>query len=441
VWPSRRWRVRFALFAMVVGPGIITANVDNDAGGIATYSVAGAKYGYQLLWVLIPTCILLVLVQEMCSRMGVVTGKGLSALIRERFGFRASFYLMIALVVTNLGNAIADFSGVVAGAGIFGIPSFIAAPLSAFILWHAVVKGTYQSVEKWFFVACFFYVAYVISGFLARPDWGAALRGTVVPRMRWDAGCLYMVVGIIGTTIAPWMQFYQQASVVEKGIPLKHYAYSRLDTILGGVIVTVVCYFIVLTCAATIHKNLEETKGQEAQTAASTRAGAPTSPEKKVTEINTAADAAWALWPLAGASCGVLFAIGLIAASHFGGCILPISTATSVCEAMGWETGVSKRFAEAPHYYFIYTLMVVAGATVAAVASAKALISIMLLSQVINGVLLPVVVFFMLRITSDRSIMGDYVNGRLFNIAAWAGASLVAALSLTMVVLTLLGVG
>jgi Mn2+/Fe2+ NRAMP family transporter len=222
-----------------------------------------------------------------------------------------------------------------------------------------------------------------------------------------------MVVGIIGTTIAPWMQFYQQASVVEKGIPLKHYAYSRLDTILGGVIVTIVCYFIVLACAATLYK--------------------------EGIQIDTAADAARALKPLAGASCAALFAIGLISASHFGGCILPISTATSVCEAMGWEAGVNKKFAEAPHYYLIYTLMVVAGATVAAIASSRALISIMLLSQVINGVLLPVIIFFMLRITCDKSIMGEYTNGRFFNFFAWLGAGLVAAMSLTMVVLTLLG--
>jgi len=411
----RRWRVRLALFAMVVGPGIITANVDNDAGGIATYSVAGAKYGYQLLWVLLPTCMLLVLIQEMCSRMGVVTGKGLSALIRERFGLRASFYLMIALVITNLGNSIADFAGVVAGAGIFGIPEFISAPLSAFILWHAVVKGTYRSIERWFFVACFFYIAYIISGFLAKPDWGAAVRGTFVPSMTWDSPCLYMVVGIIGTTIAPWMQFYQQSSVIEKGIPLKHYRYAVVDTVLGGIIVTVVCYFIVLACGATLHP--------------------------RGIQIETADQAAQALYPIAGNYCATLFAIGLISASHFGATILPISTATSVCEAMGWETGLNKRFAEAPHYYFIYTITIVIGALVAATTSRTMLVKIMLFSQVINGILLPAVVFFMLRITSDRSIMGEYANGRLFNIVAWLGTGLVAAMSLAMVVLTLLNGG
>ena len=406
----RRWRTRLALFALVAGPGIITANVDNDAGGIATYSVAGARFGYKLLWVLLPTGLLLVIVQEMCSRMGVVTGKGLSGLIRERFGLRASFYLMLALVLTNIGNAISNFSGVAAGVELFGLSRYIAVPVGAFLLWRLVVKGTYRTVERVFFVACAFYVTYVISGFLAKPDWGDMLHDSLVPRLEMDARYLYMIVGIIGTTIAPWMQFYQQASVVEKGIPLKHYRYSRLDTIVGGIVVMVVCYFIVLACAATLHRDQ--------------------------VEIQTAADAARALRPIAGQYCAVLFAVGLISASFFGAAILPISTATSVCEAMGWERGVEKRFADAPQYYLIYTFIIAIGAATALIAKERQLIPIMLLSQVVNGVLLPVVVFFMLRITNDRSIMGNYTNGRTFNILAWVGAALVAAMSLAMVVLT-----
>ena len=408
---TKRWRIRLALFAMVVGPGIITANVDNDAGGIATYSVAGSRFGYELLWVLPPTCLLLVMIQEMCSRMGVVTGKGLSALIRERFGLRASFYLMLALVLTNIGNAIADFAGVAAGMEIFDISRYLAVPVGAFVLWHVVIKGTYRSVERWFFIACAFYITYVISGFLAHPKWPEALHASFVPSLRWEGPYLYMIVGIIGTTIAPWMQFYQQASVVEKGIPLRHYSYARLDTIFGGIVVTVICYFIVLACAATLHH--------------------------EGVQIETAADAAKALRPVAGVYCSGLFAIGLISASFFGATILPISTATSVCEAMGWEGGVNKRFTEAPQYYLIYTFVIVVGVAVALAAQEKNLIPIMLFSQVVNGVLLPVVVFFMLRITSDRSIMGNYTNGRLFNIVAWAGAAVLGALSLTMVVLTL----
>jgi NRAMP (natural resistance-associated macrophage protein)-like metal ion transporter len=408
------WKTRLALFAMIVGPGIITANVDNDAGGIATYSVAGARFGYTLLWVLPPTCILLVLVQEMCSRMGVVTGKGLSALIRERFGLGPSFYLIIALVITNVGNGIADFAGVAASAEILGVSRYIAVPVGAFVLWHIVIKGTYRTIERVFLFACLFYVTYIISGFMAKPDWGATLAGTVGPAIELNAGTLSMVVGIVGTTIAPWMQFYQQASVVEKGIPLKHYGYSQIDTVLGAIVVTIVCFFIVIACAATL--NMAGVK------------------------IETAADAAIALKPIAGEYCAMLFALGLLSASYFGATILPISTATSVCEGMGWESGLDKKFVDAPQYYFIYTAVIVIGAVVALVAPERDLIPIMLFSQVINGVLLPVVVFFMLRITNDRTIMGEYVNGPLFNIIAWVGVALVASLSAAMVVLTIAGV-
>jgi Mn2+/Fe2+ NRAMP family transporter len=408
----KQWRIRLALFAMVAGPGIITANVDNDAGGIATYSVAGAKFGYSLLWVLPPTCLLLVLVQEMCSRMGVVTGKGLSGLIRERFGLGASFYLILALVITNIGNSIANFSGVAASAEIFGIPRFIVVPVGAFILWRMAVKGTYRSVERVFFIACAFYITYIISGFLASPKWKEVIQGSLVPQIQVSGGYLYMMVGIVGTTIAPWMQFYQQASVVEKGIPLRHYRYSRWDTIVGAIVVMVVCYFIVLACAATLHR---EQIG-----------------------IQTASDAARALRPIAGNYCAGLFALGLISASFFGAIILPISTSTSVCEAMGWERGVDRKFTEAPQYYLIYTIVIVIGAAVALFAEEKKLIPIMLLSQVINGVLLPVVVFFMLRITNDRSIMGTHNNSTGFNIVAWTGVVVVAAMSLAMVAFTII---
>ena len=407
------WKTRLTLFAMIVGPGIITANVDNDAGGIATYSVAGARFGYRLLWVLVPTCILLVLVQEMCSRMGVVTGKGLSALIRERFGLGPSFYLIVALVITNAGNGIADFAGVAASSEILGVSRYIAVPVGAFILWHIVIKGTYRTVERVFLFACLFYVTYIVSGFLAKPDWTAAFTGTVSPSLEMNSSYLAMVVGIVGTTIAPWMQFYQQASVVEKGIPLKHYTYSQLDTLLGAIVVTVVCFFIVIACAATL--NVAGVK------------------------VETAGEAAISLAPIAGQYCSMLFAIGLLAASYFGATILPISTATSVCEGLGWESGVNKKFVEAPQYYFIYTAVIVIGAAVALVAPERDLIPIMLFSQVVNGVLLPVVIFFMLRITNDRTIMGNYVNGPLFNILSWAGAIVVAVASAVMVALTLWG--
>ena len=408
----KNWKAHLALFAMVVGPGIITANVDNDAGGIATYSVAGAQFGYSMLWVLAPTCLLLVLVQEMCSRMGVVTGKGLSALIRERFGLGVSFYLMLALFFTNLGNVIADFAGLAASSELFGLHRWWAVPVGAFLLWHMVVKGSYSTIERVFFVACVFYVAYLISGFLAKPDWKAATYQSLVPTNPWNKDAFYMIVGIVGTTIAPWMQFYQQASVVEKGIPLKHYRYSKWDTIVGAIAVTVVCYFIVLACAATLHQ--------------------------EGVVIETAGDAAKALKPVAGNYCAGLFAFGLMSASLFGAAILPISTATSICEAMGWARGVNYKFTEAPQYFSLYTAVLFIGAGVALASSNKMLVPIMLFSQVINGVLLPVVIFFMLRITSDKSIMGNYTNGRWFNMIAWTGATITALISLIMVVMTFL---
>jgi len=407
----KKWKAHLAIFALVVGPGIITANVDNDAGGIATYSVAGAKYGYTLLWVLAPTCFLLILVQEMCNRMGVVTGKGLSALIRERFGLGISFYLMIALFFTNLGNVIADFAGLAASAEIFGLHRWWVVPVGAFLLWHMVIKGSYRTIERVFFVACVFYVAYLISGSMAGPDWKLAAYQSVVPQNAWNADTLYMIIGIVGTTIAPWMQFYQQASVVEKGIPLKHYRYSRWDTIAGAIVVTIVCYFIMLACAATLHRN--------------------------GIVIADAGDAAMALKPAAGRYCAGLFAFGLMSASLFGAAILPISTATSICESMGWERGVNRKFAEAPHYYILYTIVLFAGAAAALAASKAMLIPIMIFSQVINGLLLPVIIFFMLRITSDKTIMGAYTNSRWFSIIAWTGAIITAAISILMVVMTL----
>ena len=344
--------------------------------------------------------------------MGVVTGKGLSALIRERFGLGLSFYLMIALFFTNLGNVIADFAGLAASAEIFGLHRWWAVPIGAFLLWHMVIKGSYRTIERVFFVACAFYISYLISGFLSKPDWHQALQGSVVPQTTWDSGTLYMIVGIVGTTIAPWMQFYQQASVVEKGIPLKHYRYSQWDTIAGAIVVTLVCYFIMLACAATLHRN--------------------------GISIADAGDAAMALKPVAGRYCAGLFAFGLMSASLFGAAILPISTATSICEAMGWERGVNRKFTEAPHYYSLYTVVLFAGAIVALAASKAMLIPIMLFSQVVNGILLPVIIFFMLRITSDKTIMGVHTNSRWFNLIAWCGAIVTASISILMVVMTLI---
>jgi Mn2+/Fe2+ NRAMP family transporter len=405
----KSWRIRIALVLAVVGPGFITANVDNDAGGIWTYSVAGAQFGYSLLWVMIPTTIALVVVQEMASRMGAATGKGLSDLIREEFGFRVTFLLMLALVVTNFGNVMAEFAGVASSLQLFGLSKYITVPIGAAIVWLLVVQGTYSSVEKIFLVASGFYVCYIIAGVMAHPDWRAAAFATVTrPETVGirNYGYLYMVIGLVGTTIAPWMQFYLQASVVEKGVTMRQYRASRWDVIVGCFFAAIVAWFIIVACAATLHS-----VGR--------------------TEIASAADAAQALRPLAGEYAYLLFAAGLFNASLFAASILPISTAYAVCEGLGFESGLDKKFHEAPVFYWLYTLIIVFGAGVLLVPRFP-LAHIMVLSQVVNGVVLPFVLFFMLMLVNDRELMGEHVNTRAYNVIAWVTVGVMVVLTLAM---------
>jgi NRAMP (natural resistance-associated macrophage protein)-like metal ion transporter len=405
----KSWRARIALFLAVVGPGFITANVDNDAGGIWTYSVAGAQFGYSLLWVMIPTTIALVVVQEMASRMGAATGKGLSDLIREEFGFRVTFLLMLALVVTNFGNVMAEFAGVASSLQLFGLSKYITVPIGAAIVWLLVVQGTYSSVEKIFLVASGFYVCYIIAGVMAHPDWRAAAFATVTrPESVGirNYGYLYMVIGLVGTTIAPWMQFYLQASVVEKGVTMRQYRASRWDVIVGCFFAAIVAWFIIVACAATLHA-----VGR--------------------TEIASAADAAQALRPLAGEYAYLLFAAGLFNASLFAASILPISTAYAVCEGLGFESGLDKKFHEAPVFYWLYTLIIVVGAGVLLLPRFP-LAHIMVLSQVVNGVVLPFVLIFMLMLVNDRELMGEHVNTRAFNVIAWVTVGVMIVLTLAM---------
>jgi NRAMP (natural resistance-associated macrophage protein)-like metal ion transporter len=407
----RAWKTRAALFLAVVGPGFITANVDNDAGGIFTYSLAGAQFGYSLLWTMIPITIALVVVQEMSARMGAVTGKGLSDLIREEFGFRITFFLMLALVVTNFGNVVAEFAGVASSLAIFGIPRFVVVPAAAVAVWFLVVRGTYASVEKIFLAASLFYVCYIVAGLLAHPDWKAAVIATVSRPSSGgirNYGYVFMVVGLVGTTIAPWMQFYLQASIVEKGITVRQYRTSRWDVMLGCIFTDVVAWFIIVACAATLFA-----------------AGR--------TQIDSAADAAQALRPLAGEYAYLLFAAGLFNASLFAASILPISTAYAVCEGLGFESGLDKKFHEAPLFYWLYTALIVLGAGVLLLPRFP-LIHVMVLSQVVNGVVLPFVLIFMLLLTNDRELMGDHVNGRRFNIVAWATVIVMIVLTIAMVV-------
>ena len=407
----KQWRARIVLFLAVVGPGFITANVDNDAGGIYTYSLAGAQFGYSLLWTMIPITIALVVVQEMAARMGAVTGKGLSDLIREEFGFRVTFWLMLALVVTNFGNVVANFAGVASSLEIFGISRYIVVPLAAATVWFLVVRGTYESVEKIFLAASLFYVAYIVAGLLAHPDWKAAAIATVSRPSGVginNYGYLFMVVGLVGTTIAPWMQFYLQASIVEKGVTARQYRTSRWDVILGCLFTDVVAWFIIVACAATLYATGK-------------------------TDIQSAADAAQALRPLAGEYASLLFAAGLFNASLFAASILPISTSYAVCEGLGFESGLDKKFHEAPVFYWLYTVLIVAGAGLLLIPRFP-LIHVMVLSQVVNGVVLPFVLIFMLMLTNDKELMGDHVNSRLFNIIAWITVVTMIGLTVAMVI-------
>jgi NRAMP (natural resistance-associated macrophage protein)-like metal ion transporter len=407
-----KWKTQILIFLAVVGPGIITANVDNDAGGILTYSQAGSKFGYSLLWTLIPITVALVVVQEMVARMGVVTGKGLADLIREEYGFRTTFFLMLLLLIADLGNTISEFAGLASGMSVLGVSRYLAVPAGAFIVWALVVRGTYRTVEKVFLLACFFYVAYPLSCYLANPNWKLALINTARPTFRFDAPYLYMVIGLVGTTIAPWMQFYLQSAVVEKGVRLKDYFHSRLDVVIGCIFTDVVAFFIILACAVTIF------------------AAGPS-------DIVHPGDAALALRPLAGQAASWLFAFGLVNASLFSASILPLATAYYVCEGLGVESGVNKRFKEAPTFYSLYTALIVIGAVAVIVLREAYQVPIILLSQVINGILLPFVLIYMLRLANNKELMGEHQNTRLFNAIAWITCVVMIALTLVLVLTTI----
>lgn len=394
----------------VVGPGIITANVDNDAGGIATYSVAGALFGYSLLWLLVPITVALVVVQEMVARMGVVTGKTLADLIRERFGVTITFYLMIFLLLGDLGNTVAEFAGWAASLEIFGVSRYLSVPAGAFLVWWLVVKGTYRVVEKIFLFSCTIFGTYIVSAFMAAPPWGEVLVATVKPTFNLQPSYLLMVVGIVGTTIAPWMQFYLQSAVVEKNVQVEHYKACRMDVIAGCIMTDVVAFFIIVACGATLFKH--------------------------GVQINDAADAAKALEPLAGRYASVLFAIGLANASLFAASILPLATAYYVCEGMGWESGIDHDFKSAPQFMWLYTGLIVAGASIILIPNAP-LITIMLLTQVVNGVMLPFVLVFMLILINNKTLMGEYVNSKTYNGIAWTTVAVMAVLTVALVVSSL----
>ncbi len=413
----KSWKTRVLFFFAVVGPGFITANVDNDAGGILTYSQAGAQFGHLLLWTMIPITLALIVVQEMCARMAAVTGKGLSDLIREEFGFRITFLMMAGILIINFGNIVTEFIGIATSLELFGLARIYTVPVCGVIVWLIIVKGQYKSVEKVFLAASFFYITYIFAGFLAHPMWKEATIATFKPpalRAFRDQAYLFMVVGVVGTTIAPWMQFYLQASIVEKGVTKRGYKASRLDVIVGCIFTDVVAWFIIVACAATLYIH-------------------------GFRDIKYAADAAQALKPLAGDYAYILFAVGLFNASLFAASILPLSTAYTVCEGLGFESGVGRKFSEAPFFYWLYTLLIAAGGLLVLMIPAGDLVKIVLWSQVLNGVVLPFVLIFMLLLINKKELMGEYTNTRLFNIVAWSSTVIVIALSLALMLASLEG--
>ncbi|HUJ33211.1 MAG TPA: Nramp family divalent metal transporter [Candidatus Acidoferrum sp.] len=398
-------RRRLAVFLAVVGPGLITSNVDNDAGGISTYSQAGAQFGYALLWSLIPMTIALYVSEEMCARMGVVTGKGLSDLIREEFGFRSTFFVMVAALAVDLFNTVAEFSGVAEASEVMHVSRYISVPLAAIAVWLLVVYGSYRIVEKIFLVACGFYISYVASAILAKPDWLYAAKQMAVPPIHMNTPYLVMLIGLVGTTIAPWQFFYLQAGFVEKRVGPRQYKHARWDVLVGSISCMVIVFFIIVCCAATLNAH-------------------------GLTHISSAKEAAEALGPLAGKWAGFLFAFGLLNASLFAASILPLSTAHVICEGLGFEAGLDRKFKEAPAFYSLYTLLIVAGAGIVLLPKAP-LWKILIYSQVGNGIWLPIVLIFILLLVNRKDLMGEHTNSLAFNVVAWAS-------SIIMIILTLI---
>ena len=402
-------RRKIIIFLSVMGPGIITANVDNDASGIATYSVAGARFGYALLWILIPTTVALVVIQEMVARMGVVTGKGLSDLIRENYGVRSTFFMMTVLFIANFGNTVANFAGWAASMEILGFSKYLMVTLGALSIWALVIKGNYRFVERILLFACLLYFGYVISGFMSKPSWPDVLRSTLIPQMQWKPEFIILSIGIIGTTITPWMQFYLQSSIAEKGIRKEEYKASRLDVLIGCSITDIISFFIIVTCATTLFPY--------------------------GIRIHEASEAALALKPLAGNYAYLIFAVSLANAALLGAIIVPLATAYYICEAMGWERGVNKTFKEAPQFMWIYTFMIVSAALLVLIPSAP-LVFLMVTSAVLNGLLLPFVLIYALSLVNNKKIMGEYVNPRSYNVISWGTVAVLTGLAILFVITT-----
>ncbi len=410
---QRKFEWKNILFILgIIGPGIITAIADNDAGGIATYSVAGANFGLTMLWTLIPITILLIIVQEMVARLGAVTGKGLSDLIRENFGVKTTFFIMIGLLIANLFVTVSEFAGIAAAGELFGLSRFILVPLTAIIVWFLILNLNYKKLEKIFLVLILFYLAYIISGFMVKPNWGVVFKSAITPTIQFNKPFIFLLIALVGTTITPWMQFYLQSSIVEKGIRKAEYKYSKWDVIIGSSFTNVISFFIIVTCAVVLFSN--------------------------GIMVNDAVDAAKALEPLAGSYALYLFGGGFFIASLFGAFILPLSTSYYLCEAFGWESGVNKKFGNAKNFYIIMLFMIIISAGIILMPSIN-LIYLILLAQFINGIILPILLIIILKLVNDRKLMSEHVNKRWVNLVIWASCALVIIASLSMLVVTIMG--
>lgn len=421
---TRMRRRRPLLFYLsILGPGLVAANAGNDAGGIATYSSMGSQYGYSLLWVMLIITLSLGVVQEMCARLGAATGKGLSDLIRENFGVRWTTIIMLALLVANGLTLTSDIIGIAAAMDIFGVPPIISAPIAGIGLWLLIARGSYGRVEKIFLLMTFAFFAYIIAAFLAKPDLGQVAVHTVVPTVKFNAGYVTTLMAAIGTTITPYMQLFLQSSVVEKGVTMRDYKYERFEVYLGCIFSDLISFFIIVACAATLWLNSPIQNGEHTGQV-----------------INTAAQAAFALKPLLGNYATYVFAFGLLGASLLASGVLPLATSYSITEAFGFENGVSRKLDEAPVFWGIFTGLIAIGAVVAIIPGIlDNVVTILLITQIINGMILPFILFAILFLINNKELMGQYTNGRVYNIIAWVTAGFVSALSVVLLLITILG--
>ena len=409
---AKRAPSRLLLILAAMGPGIITAMAGNDAGGISTYSTAGANFGFGTLWVIPIMCVLLIVVETTAGRMGAVTGKGFAALIRERFGIRLAAFAMLALLIGNVATTFSEFAGIASGMEMFGVSKYISVPVAALAVWLLVVGGSYKRVQNVFLALSLVFITYIVAAFLAQPNWAEAAHDTVVPTVVGDVGFISLVIAMIGTTIAPWMMFFTQSNVVEKGLTTKDLFSQRVDAVSGTIAACIVAWFIIVTTGAVLFP-----------------AGI---------SIDSAADAAAALAPFAGPYAEALFAVGLIAASFLAACVLPLTTAFVICEAFGWEAGVSFKWREAPTFKSIFTFVIAFSAIVVLLPDVN-LLAMMLTAQFVNGVILPILLAFMAIISADKRIMGAYRSRRVSKVLLWATVGVVAALTAVLLVMQVLG--